>query len=549
MKITSTINYFGRRSPVLSTGGMVASSSPQASQFGIDILNMGGTAADAAIGMAAGLQVTMPSQTGLGGDCFILYYSSSTQKIHALNGSGRSSKNLNMGVLREQGLIDGIPYDHAHNVTVPGAPAAWSELLNCFGRLDRQQVVSSAVRLAEAGFPVAPITASLWKQGQKQLLKNTHGTELLLNGVAPKAGEVICLPNLAKSLQVWAEKGFEPFYNGEIAENIISAVQDAGGLLSADDLANHTSQWVTPISIKYRDSVIWECPPNGQGLAALIALQLFQQFDIVAETGRHPKATRYHLWLECMRMGFADAARYIADPDHVKIPVKELLSSAYARERVKTLNINTASRLVIPGVPSLGSDTIYLCTVDGEGNACSFIGSNYMNFGTGIVPKNCGFVLQNRGAGFSFEANHPNVLSPEKRPYNTIIPGLMTNPDKSFRAVFGVMGGFMQPQGHLQVVSGLVDDGLDPQAVLDRPRFRLTASSVKNLSAGQVYLEEGLEKIATNLSERGHSIRLIKGQDRPVFGRGQIIQRAANGVLWGGSEPRADGCAMAGYYK
>ena len=544
MQITSSTHYIGRRSPVLSTRGIVASSSPQASLFGLQMLTKGGTAADAAVAAAAGMQVTMPCQTGLGGDCFVLYYEAASGTVHALNGSGRSARGLSLALLRQQGLAAGVPAGHAHNVTVPGAPAAWADLHGRFGSLPREQVVAPAAALAAGGYPVAPLAAALWQGGVAPVVAARHGGELLLDGRAPRAGEVMRIPTLAASLQTWGAAGAAPFYTGHIAEQVVAAVREAGGVLAAEDLAAHRSEWVQPLAVDYRGTRIWECPPNGQGLAVLVALRLLDQFELPADTGRQPGADRYHLLIECMRRGFAVAARYVADPEHADLPLQQLLSDDYAAAHARQIDPRRASAPPVGGRdPAPASDTIYLCVADAAGNACSFIGSNYMSFGTGIVPQGCGYSLQNRGAGFSLDARHANALAPGKRPYHTIIPGLATSADGSLQAAFGVMGGFMQPQGHLQVVSALLDDALDPQAALDRPRFQLSAGSVAALPGAAVAVEEGLEQVAGELQRRGHRMQVVTGSARPGFGRGQVIWRTPEGVLWGGSDPRADGCA------
>jgi gamma-glutamyltranspeptidase/glutathione hydrolase len=545
VRITSSDHYIGRRSPALSTRGMVASSSPQASLFGLRMLSSGGSAADAALATAAGLQVTMPCQTGLGGDCFVLYYEAASGTVHALNGSGRSARGLSLELLRRQGLAAALPAGHAHNVTVPGAPAAWADLHARFGTLPREQVVAPAADLAAGGYPVAPITAGLWQAAAGQLLAARHGAELLTQGRAPRAGEVMRIPTLAASLRTWGSAGADPFYTGPIAEQVVAAVREAGGVLAMDDLAAHRSEWVQPLAVDYRGKRIWECPPNGQGLAVLVALQLLGRFELTAEAGPHPGPDRYHLLIECMRRGFAVAARYVADPEHAELPLQQLLSGDYAAALARHVDPRRASAPPVGGEePVPAADTVYLCAADAAGNACSFIGSNYMSFGTGIVPRGCGYSLQNRGAGFSLDPRHANALAPGKRPYHTIIPGMVTNPDGSLQAAFGVMGGFMQPQGHLQVVSALVDDAVDPQAALDRPRFQLAAGSVAALPGAPVALEEGLEQVAGDLEGRGHRVRMVAGPERPGFGRGQVIWRAPGGVLWGGSDPRADGCAL-----
>ena len=524
---------------------MVASSSPQASLFGLRMLAAGGSAADAALAAAAGMQVTMPCQTGLGGDCFVLYYEAASGTVHALNGSGRSARGLSLELLRRQGLDTALPAGHAHNVTVPGAPAGWADLHARFGILPRERVVEPAAELAAGGYPVAPISAGLWQAAAGQLLAARHGAELLTQGRAPRAGEVMRIPTLAGSLRAWGSEGAEPFYRGPIAEQVVAAVREAGGVLALEDLAAHRSEWVQPLSVDYRGKRIWECPPNGQGLAVLVALQLLGRFELPAATGPHPDADRYHLLIECMRRGFAVAARYVADPEHAELPLQQILGGDFAATLARHVDPHRASAPPVGGEePVPAADTISLCAADAARNACSFIGSNYMSFGTGIVPRGCGYSLQNRGAGFSLDPRHVNALAPGKRPYHTIIPGMITGPDGALQAAFGVMGGFMQPQGHLQVVSSLLDDGVDPQAALDRPRFQLAAGSAATLPGAAVRLEEGLEEVAGDLRLRGHRVQLAAGDARLGFGRGQVIWRTGEGVLWGGSDPRGDGCAL-----
>ena len=536
------------RSPVLARQGMVAASQPLASQAGLSILMRGGNAADAAIATAAALNVTEPTSTGLGGDCFALFYEARTGQVTALNGSGRAPAALTIELVRQQGLAVGQaigdPY-HAHNVTVPGACAGWCDLIARHGSLPLADILAPAIHLAEAGFPVAPLTAHFWQRGTDRQLKTAPGGQALtLGGRGPRAGEIFRNPGLARTLRAIAEGGPAAYYRGEIARDIAQAVQAAGGVMTPEDLAAHTSTWDQPISTTYRDVRVWECPPNGQGLAALLALNIVEGFELA---GQAPESVeRWHTLIEAMRLAFADTNWYVADPRFSELPLAGLLSKAYAAERRQ--RIDPARATVDPqrGAPVAGSGTVYFCTVDEQGNACSFINSNYMGFGTGIVPghpsRPWGFSLQHRGNNFSLDPAHPNALAPRKRPYHTIIPGLITRADGSLYAPFGVMGGFMQPQGHLQVVVGLVDDGLDPQAALNRPRFCLEAAE----DGSQVNVEAGFPSaVVDGLRQRGHLLRdQVAGFNRALFGRGQIIRREPDGVLWGGSDPRADGCAM-----
>ncbi|MFO7623027.1 MAG: gamma-glutamyltransferase family protein, partial [Anaerolineales bacterium] len=494
------------------------------------------------------LNVTEPTSTGLGGDCFALYYEAATRQVTALNGSGRAPAGLTLERLHQEGFLDSLagaelpPY-HPYTITVPGAAAGWCDLVERFGRLPLSKVLTPAIRLAQQGFPVAPITAYFWQRGAERQLKTAlGGQELTIAGRAPRAGEIFHNPGLARTLIRLAEGGKQAFYQGDIAEAIVQVVKGAGGCLAAGDLSNHHSTWEKPVSTTYREVCVWECPPNGQGLAALLALNILEGFDLAAFS---PLSTqRLHLQIEAMRLAFADARWYIADPAFRPAPLEQLLSKEYAASRRRLIDPQRAVLDHRTGTPFTSSDTVYLSVVDGDGNACSFINSNYMGFGTGIVPPGWGFSLQNRGHNFSLDPEHPNALAPGKRPYHTIIPAMTTRlGDDSLYASFGVMGGFMQPQGHMQVISGLVDDGMEPQAVLDRPRFCIEDGT----AGGRVALETGVPaQVIEQLREMGHPLYSVSGQERALFGRGQIILRdPQTGVLQAGSDPRADGCAMA----
>jgi gamma-glutamyltranspeptidase/glutathione hydrolase len=416
------------------------------------------------------------------------------------------------------------------------------DLIERFGRLSMGDILAPAIRIAEDGFPVEPVAASMWQKGLHKLVQASGGVELSLRGRAPRPGEIFRNPGLARTFKAVAEGGKTAFYQGEIAAAIAKVVRGAGGLLTAEDLAAHTSTWEEPISIRYRDAVIWECPPNGQGLVALLALNILQGFDLVSLPALSPE--RLHLVVEAVRLAFADARRYVADPLFEPAPLAWLLSPQYSEERRLLIDPVKTSLDIQPGAIPQGSDTVYFCTLDSDGNACSFINSNYMLFGTGIVPVGWGFSLQNRGANFSLQEGHANVVAPGKRPYHTIIPAMATRTlDGSFLAAFGVMGGFMQPQGHVQVALGLLDDALDPQAALDRPRFYLE----EGLPDGSLALEEGIpQETIDSLAQRGHRVRLVSGHERSIFGRGQVIQhRAETGAYWAGSDPRGDGLALA----
>ena len=540
------LEFNSRRSPVLGRRGMVAASQPLAVAAGLQVLAQGGNAADVAVATAAALNVTEPTSTGIGGDCFALFYDAGTRRVSALNGSGRAPSALTLERLQREGFGDVLPPFHPYTITVPGACAGWCDLVAVHGRLPLEIVLAPAIRLAEQGFPVAPVTSYFWQRGAgRQLRHAPGGSELTIAGRGPRPGEIFRNPGLARTLRAVAEGGKQAFYEGEIAQTIAAAVQGAGGCLRLEDLAGHHSDWEEPISVNYRGLRVWECPPNGQGLAALLGLNLLDGFDLAALPPL--SAARLHLEIEAMRLAFADARWYVADPAFNPAPLDALLSPDYAAERRRLIDPARATLDQRRGAPHAASDTVYLSVVDGDGSACSFINSNYMGFGTGIVPPGWGFTLQNRGHNFSLHPGHPNALKPGKRPYHTIIPALATKPDPSGQdelfASFGVMGGFMQPQGHLQVVVALADDGLDPQAALDRPRFCIDDGA----AGGTVALEAGIPaQVLAELREMGHPVESVSGHARALFGRGQVILRdAQSGVLWGGSDPRADGCAMA----
>jgi len=533
--------FTSRRSPVYSRRGIVATSQPLATAAGIEVLSKGGNAADAAVAAAAALNVTEPTSTGIGGDMFALYFDAQTKQVTALNGSGRASSALTLERLKREGLLtDSLPFYHPHTVTVPGACAGWCDLIEKHGSLSLTEILAPAIRLGDEGFPVAPLTAHFWARGADRQLKSAlNGHEMTIDGRAPKAGEIFRNKGLARTFKLVAEQGAIGFYQGSVAESIVAVIKEAGGCLSAEDLASHISTWESPISVDYRGLRVYECPPNGQGITALIALNILEGFDLAAMDVTSTE--KMHLMIEAMRLAFADAKWYVSDPAFAKIPIKELLSKEYASERRKLIDMKRATIDPQRGSPVNSSGTVYLSVVDGMGNACSFINSNYMGFGTGIVPKGWGFTLQNRGHNFSLDPNHPNALAPGKRPYHTIIPAMVTRvADNSLYASYGVMGGFMQPQGHVQVLSALKDAGLDPQSALDLPRFCLDAES----AGGRVDIEEGMPTATVNaLRDMGHSLNEVSGYERAVFGRGQVILRDEAGVLCGGSDPRADGYA------
>jgi gamma-glutamyltranspeptidase / glutathione hydrolase len=537
----TTLPFTSRRSSVYGRNGTVATSQPLATAAGLEILAKGGNAADAAVAAGAVLNVTEPGSTGIGGDMFALYYSADTKHVTALNGSGRAPAALTLERLKRDGFTDELPPFHAHTVTVPGACAGWFDLIEKHGSLSMAEILSPAIRLAREGFPVAPLTSHSWQRGaQNQLKSARNGDELTIAGRGPGPGEIFRNPNLARTFEIVAGGGRSAFYEGEIAEAIVRVLKEAGGCMSAEDLASHVSTWEEPISVTYRGLRVYECPPNGQGITALLALNLLEGFDLSSLALLSTE--RLHLMIESMRLAFADSRWYVADPAFSNVPIEELLSKEYAGERRRRIDSKHATIDPKHGTPVNSSSTVYLSIVDKFGNACSFINSNYWGFGTGIVPKGFGFTLQNRGHNFRLDPEHPNRLEPRKRPYHTIIPAMVTRQDGSLYASYGVMGGFMQPQGHVQVLSALVDDGLDPQSALDLPRFCIDVEE----SGGGVALEEGMSaQVIADLEKMGHPVYTVSGYDRSLFGRGQVILRdPETGVLCAGSDPRGDGCAM-----
>lgn len=535
------LRFDSRRSPALSTRGMVATSQTTATAAGLEILRQGGNAADACVAAAAALNVAEPGSTGIGGDCFALYFEATSGAVTAMNGSGRSPAALTREVVRRDGQDGGDeirdPY-HPHTVTVPGAAAGWADLVARHGRMPLAATLAPAIRLAEEGAPIGPLTAFYWERGAERQLRG-RGEDLLIDGRAPRPGERFRNPRLARTFRALAEGGKQAFYTGDIARAIVATLARYGGVMTEADLAAHTTTWETPISVVYRGHRVWECPPNGQGLAALMTLNILEGFGPGAAGG--PDARELHRLIEALRLAFVDTRWHVADPATNPAPLEALLSKDYAARRRAQIHPGRASADVRRGAPVAGSDTVYLCAVDADGNACSFINSNYMGFGSGIAPDGCGFTLQNRGHNFNLNPQHPNALAPGKRPYHTIIPGLITRPDGSLYAPFGVMGGFMQPQGHVQTAVHLIDRGMDPQAALDQPRICLEPA----LPNGRVAVEAGIgRETIGQLRSMGHDSYEVTGLARSLFGRGQIIRREADGTLWGGSDPRADGCAM-----
>ncbi len=525
--------YASRRSVVLAANGVVATSQPLAARVGLAMLEKGGNAMDAALATAIALTVLEPTGNGIGSDTFAIVWDG--KRLHGLNGSGRWPAACSADALRADGHA-AVPDCGWISVTVPGAPAAWHDLHERFARLSVAELIAPAIAYAEQGYPVSPVVSQLWHSERARLGDSSDpgmaGWRQVFtrDGVAPSAGERWPCPGHAACLRALGERGFRDFYEGEVAAQIVAYANATGGAISGEDLAAHRSEWVEPISIAYRGHDIWELPPNGQGIAALIALGLLADTDMAALP--HAGEQAWHLQMEAMKLAFADAYRYVADPDKAAVPVCGLLDPAYLGAR-RAL-IGDRARLPEPGRPP-GGGTVYLCTADRDGMMVSFIQSNFGGFGSGVVVPGLGIAMQNRAAGFTLEAGHPNEAAPGKRPRNTIIPGFITR-DGAAVGAFGVMGGEMQPQGHLQVVSSLLDHGLNPQAALDAPRWRLGAGL-------EVRFEPGTgEGLLAALSARGH--RPVVAAEALGFGRGQVILRDDSGVYAAGSEPRTDGAAL-----
>lgn len=521
--------YSSQRRVVFGNKGMVATSQALAAQAGLDIIKKGGNAIDAAIATAACLTVVEPTSNGIGGDAFAMVWIN--DHLFGLNSSGPAPFGINGDLLRNQGL-DQMPDTGWIPVTVPGVPAAWAELSKRFGRLPLPEVLLPAINYAQNGFPVSSVISDLWRRAFNRYIEYRNLDELRYwfetfapKGRCPLPGEMWVLPEQAKTLQEIGDTYAETFYRGEIADKIDAFSKKYGGYLSKKDLDSFSPEWVKPISVNYRGYDVWEIPPNGQGLVALMTLNILKEISL---SHRECPET-FHYQIEAMKLAFSDGKEYITDHKQMNESVDKLLSSKHAEKRRNLITDEAIEPS--PESPS-GSETVYLATADGEGNMVSYIQSNYMGFGSGLVVPGTGISLQNRGANFSLKPTHANYIKPGKKTYHTIIPGFLTREDKAV-GPFGVMGGFMQPQGHVQVVMNLLDFGLNPQSALDAPRWQWTGGK-------KIKIEQEFPKhIAEVLERRGH---IIEGAlDSGEFGRGQIILRGENNVLIGATEPRTDG--------
>ncbi len=528
--------YATYRKPVLACNGAVATSQPLAAQAGLDVLRRGGNAVDAAVATAIALTVVEPTSNGIGGDLFALVWKDG--KLHGLNASGRAFSSADAEALRAKGHQT-IPASGWDAVTVPGAPSGWSMLLERFGSMAPEAIMGSAISYAEEGFPVSPTVSQLWAGAATRFLaKKTPefagwAEVFAPGGRAPAAGERWRSPGHAATLRRLASAGFDDFYQGAIAQSIVAYSKATGGTVNPDDLAAHTSEWVDPISATYQGHEVWEIPPNGQGIAALMTLAMLDDLDLA----QYPQLSTqsWHLQMEAMKVAFADAHEYVADPSMADVPTDQLLSPDYVAARAK--EIGQFAKAQTPGeLPSGG--TVFLVAADRDGCMVSLIQSNYQGFGSGVVVPEAGIALHNRGLGFSLKAGHRNELMPGKRPFHTIIPGFVTKNGAPL-GPFGVMGAPMQPQGHVQVVLGTVDHGLNPQAALDTPRWRVLHGLDAVVETSIPY------ELHRGLAGRGHRLLEPHHVDGFPFGRGQIIWQLDEGVYACGSEPRTDGCVAA----
>ena len=544
---------FATRSPVLGQHGMVCTSHPLATQIGLDVLKAGGSAVDAAIAANAALGLMEPVSNGVGGDLFAIVYDAKTKRLYGLNGSGRAPLGLDYGQMKAElaktKTPDHIPPRGFLPISVPGCVDAWFELHAKFGKLPMKAVLAPAVRYAETGFPVTQYIAYLWGIGVRNAQADKFPGAFLdvyaPGGKAPREGEIFKNPALARTLRLLGEQGRDVFYKGEIADQIDAFMRAHGGFLRKIDFAKHTSTWVDPVSVNYRGYDVYELPPNGQGLAALQMLNILEGYDLAKLGSNSPEAL--HAMIEAKKLAFEDRARFYADPAFAKIPLTGLLAKDYAAGRRQLIG-ERAARTYDSGHPALkDGDTIYLCTADAEGNMVSLIQSNYRGMGSGISVPGLGFGFQDRGEMFTLEPGHANVYAPGKRPFHTIIPGFVMKDGQPWEA-FGLMGGAMQPQGHVQVLVNQIDFGMNVQEAGDAARWQHEGSSEptggKMLDGGTVQVESGIPYESTRaLAQRGHTV--VGGVG--AFGGYQAIRwDPVNKVYWGASESRKDGQA-AGY--
>ncbi|MEO1040308.1 MAG: gamma-glutamyltransferase family protein [Pseudomonadota bacterium] len=551
--------HFAGRSPVLATNGMAATAHPLATNVAIDVLQAGGNAVDAAIAANAAIGLMEPTGNGIGGDIFVLIWDPETRRVYGLNGSGRSPMGLSYDeVIQTVGEDGAIPPFGAMPVSVPGTVDGWFAMHERFGSMDMADILAPAIAYAEDGFPMPEtigyywdrnmrILAERYENGEFEEFNNARATYLTEDGDAPTVGEVFRNPDLGQTYRMIAEGGRDAFYEGEIARTIDAYMQRIGGWLRYEDFAAHRSEWVNPISTVYRGHEVWQIPPQGQGLATLQMLAILDGFDL-SETG-FMTAQTLHLMIEAKRLAFEDRGRFYADPDFIETPVIELLSSAYTDARRAMIDPDRAMETVAHGDPAQleDGDTTYLTVADSSGMMVSLIQSNYRGMGSGLVPDGLGFMFQDRGESFSLDPDHPNVYAPDKRPFHTIIPGMVTLNGQGVMS-YGLMGGAMQPQGHVQVLSNILDFGLNVQEAGDAARWRHTGSTQPTDAVtaegglGVVQVESGVPaEVREALEAKGH---VVEDGDGGFGGYQMIYRDPANGVLHGATEMRKDGAAQ-----
>lgn len=538
------------RSVTIAPNGIVAASHPMAAQVGLDVLKKGGNAVDAAIATSAAMGLMEPMSCGIGGDLFAVVWDAKSQKLYGLNANGRAPLQATRRLFKEKGLAE-IPERGPLSWSVPGCVDGWEELRKKFGTMGFRELLGPSIAYAEEGVPVPEVIAGYWRASERSLARDADAAKVYLvsgaNGSprAPRTGELFKNPLLAESYRMIARDGRDAFYKGEIARRLVAFSNKKGGLFSMEDFTRHTSEWVDPVKTTYRGFDVWELPPPGQGIAALQMLNLLEPHDLKKLGPTSPDF--WHLMIEMKKLAYADRAKYYTDPRFAEVPVQELISKEYAAARGKLFDSAKALTNVPAGDAKLGkADTIYLCVVDKDRNCVSLIQSNYMGFGSGLAPADLGFAIQNRGCLFALDENHANRLEPGKRPFHTIIPAMVTKNNKPW-FTFGVMGGDMQPQGHVQVLVNTIDFGMNAQEAGEAPRIEHVGSETptgqpEKAHGGTVRAEPGIpEAVMQELARRGHVVERVRVNGGGYQG---ILIDPVTGMLHGGSEARKDGAAV-----
>jgi gamma-glutamyltranspeptidase / glutathione hydrolase len=536
------------RSATIAPNGMVATSHPLAAQVGLDVLRKGGNAVDAAIATSAAMGVVEPTTCGIGGDLYAIVWDAKTQKLYGLNASGRAPGRATLQYFKDKGLKD-IPTSGPLSWSVPGCVDGWDELRRKFGTMSFKDLLAPGIEYAEKGAPVPEVISGYWRSVEKMRDPGMRETFLIPDGNggrhSPRPGDVFKNPGLAKSYRLIAENGRDAYYKGEIAEKIVATSDKVGGLFAMKDFADHKSEWVEPVKTTYRGYDVWEIPPPSQGITTLQMLNLLEPYDLKKFGPNSPDY--WHLLVEAKKLAFADRAKFYADPVFAKVPVDELISKEYAEKRAKLLDSKKALTDIPAGDPKLGtSETIYLCVVDKDRNCVSLIQSNYSGFGSGVAAPGVGFGIQNRGCLFALDENHANKLEPGKRPFHTIIPAMVTKDGKPW-FTFGVMGGDMQPQGHVQILVNMIDFGMNVQQAGEAPRVEHVGSATPTgtpgkANGGTIRAEPGIpDDVVKELTARGHTVERVRVNSGGYQG---IMIHPQTGMLHGGSEPRKDGAAV-----